>query len=85
MVLPPIIPRHTQWRKTMVRVSTAVLEGIQAVQKSGLTNMLIRHNVGFTARAMGFSETADWIRDHRVSYFKGICEGFEEEDDAASS
>jgi len=42
-------------------VTREVLDGLEAVRTSGLTNMLDRPVVVELARQMGFDETARWI------------------------
>ena len=59
-----------------IPVSKNVFLGIDAVRKSGLTNMLIRPVVIELARGLGFPETADWIENNRKLYAEGIFKGF---------
>jgi len=62
-----------------VRVPRDVFEGIEAVRLSGLTNMLDRPAVAEIAEAMGFEESACWVREHRDLYAQAIFQGFEVE------
>lgn len=62
-----------------VRVTPAVLSGLEAVRQSGLTNMLDRPAVAEIADAMGFEESARWLREHRDLYARAIFHGFEVE------
>jgi hypothetical protein len=62
-----------------VRVSREVLDGLEAVRESGLTNMFDRPVVIEIAETMGFTETARWIQAHQELYSAGIFRGFEAE------
>jgi len=64
-----------------VRVPKAVLDGLEAVRQSGLTNMLDRPVVGQLAREFGFEEAARWVEAHRDMYAQGIFRGFEAADE----
>ena len=64
-----------------VEVSRAVLDGLEAVRQSGLTNMLDRPVVAGLAREFGFEEAARWIEGHRSRYAEGIFKGFEAVED----
>ena len=64
-----------------VKVTRPVLEGIEAVRDSGLTNMLDRPVVILLARQAGFEEAAQWIETHTRQYAEGIFHGFEEAGD----
>ncbi len=59
-----------------ISVPENVLLGIDAVRRSGLTNMLDRPIVIELARELGFSETAEWIESNRKLYAEGIFKGF---------
>lgn len=60
-----------------VTVSREVFSGIEAVRRSGLTNMLDRPRVAEIAEEMGFDEAAEWIRAHRDLYARAIFAGFD--------
>ena len=60
-----------------VPVTREVFEGIEAVRRSGLTNMLDRPRVAEIAEAMGFTASAAWVREHRDLYARAIFQGFE--------
>lgn len=60
-----------------VPVPRAVFEGIEAVRRSGLTNMLDRPTVAILARGMGYAEASRWVRRHRALYARAIFHGFE--------
>ncbi len=64
-----------------VKVPKAVLDGLEAVRKSGLTNMLDRPVVAELAREFGFEEAARWIRARRRDFAAGIFQGFEAEEE----
>lgn len=60
-----------------VQVATEVFEGIEAVRRSGLTNMLDRRAVAHIAEEMGFDESARWVREQRALYAQAIFHGFD--------
>ena len=60
-----------------IRVSEAILEGLEAVRQSGLTNMLDRPVVIRLARELGYEESAKWVEEHRKEYAEAIFGGFE--------
>lgn len=60
-----------------VPVSAEVFDGIEAVRRSGLTNMLDRPRVAEIAELMGFDQSAAWVRAHRDLYPQAIFHGFE--------
>jgi hypothetical protein len=60
-----------------VPVTHEVFTGIEAVRRSGLTNMLDRPRVVEIAAEMGFHESACWIRANRDLYAQAIFPGFE--------
>jgi hypothetical protein len=60
-----------------VPVTSEVFTGIEAVRRSGLTNMLDRPLVAEIAEEMGFHESASWIRANRDLYARAIFHGFE--------
>jgi hypothetical protein len=59
-----------------IPVSAKVLDGIEAVRRSGLTNMLARDVVAEIAEEMGFEESARWVQQHRDLYARAIFHGF---------
>lgn len=65
-----------QHPKNPVRVPQVVLDGLEAVRRSGLTNMLDRPRVAEIAEGMGFDEAAAWVRANRELYARGVFEGF---------
>jgi len=64
-----------------IRVPKDVLDGLETVRQSGLTNMLDRPVVARLADKMGFDEAAEWVEAHRKEYAEGIFRGFEAEED----
>jgi len=64
-----------------IRVPKNVLDGLEAVRQSGLTNMLDRPVVARLAEEMGFDTAAEWVEAHRKEYAEGIFRGFEAEED----
>ena len=64
-----------------VKVPQAVLDGLEAVRRSGLSNMLDRPVVVELAEAFGFEDAARWIEDHRTEFAEGLFKGFEPQGD----
>ncbi len=64
-----------------VIVSQEVLDGLEAVRRSGASNMLDRPVVTLLAEQMGFTETAEWIRANPAEYARGVFRGFEANDE----
>lgn len=61
----------------MVKVSPAVFKGLEAVRRSGRTNMLDWQAVRRIAGELGYAETSRWVMNHRKHYAEGIFQGFE--------
>lgn len=61
----------------LVKVDRNTFNTISAIRSSGVTNMFDTSVVINLARALGDSKTADWIRDNKNEYAKGIFNGFE--------
>jgi Domain of unknown function (DUF5049) len=59
-----------------VPVPKDVFEGIEAVRRSGLTNMCDRPRVAEIAEEMGYETSARWVREHRDLYGRAIFHGF---------
>ncbi len=68
-----------------VRVPRTVLDGIDRVRESGLTNMLDRPRVAHLAEFFGYEDSAAWIREHRAEYATGFFHGFEPAEDERRS
>ena len=64
-----------------VKVPKAVLDGLEAVRKSGLTNMLDRPVVAELAEEFGFEKAARWVKAHRREYAEGIFHRFAAEEE----
>jgi hypothetical protein len=64
-----------------VRVPQGVLDGLEAVRTSGLTNMLDRPVIAELAREFGFEKAARWIKTRRKEYAEGLFHGFEAEEE----
>jgi len=62
-----------------IRVEKEVLDGLEAVRKSGKTNMFDRPKVIELAKALGYPETAEWVEKNREKYSEGIFKGFTSE------
>lgn len=63
----------------MVKVPNNVLEGIEYVRKTGLTNMLAVDVVVSLCHEFDLHATGVWIGTHRTEYAQGVIEGFEPE------
>ena len=59
-----------------VVVGPAVLQGIEAVRETGLTNMLDRLEVARIAHAFGHYAARAWIEANPTAYAEGIFRGF---------
>ncbi len=64
-----------------VIVPREVLDGLEAVRRSGLTNMLDRPRVADLAHELGFEAAARWVGGNRALYARGVFEGFQAEED----
>jgi len=64
-----------------VAVPPAVLQGIEAVRRSGRTNMLARNDVAAIALDLGHVDAAFWLDDpaNHKTYAEGIFRGFRED------
>ena len=60
-----------------IEIPKEVFEGLEAVRRSGATNMLDRPRVIELLEAMGFDEAAEWVSEHRNEYANGIFQGFQ--------
>jgi len=63
--------------KQPVPIPGDVFEGLEAVRRSGLTNMLDRPRVIEIAELWGYDETAEWLHENRNLYAHGIFQGFQ--------
>jgi len=63
--------------KHPIPIPAAVFDGLEAVRRSGLTNMLDRPRVIEIAELWGYDETATWLRVNRNLYAQGIFQGFQ--------
>ena len=64
-----------------VAIPPEVLKGIEAVRRSGRTNMLARDMVAAIALELGYVDAAFWLTDkaNHKAYAEGIFRGFTEE------
>lgn len=60
-----------------VKVSEAVLSGLQAVRDSGATNMLDRPRVIELLEQFGHDQAAAWLISNMELYSQGVFQGFE--------
>jgi hypothetical protein len=65
--------------RTKITVPADVLEGLEAVRRSGKTNLFDVPVVVQLALEMGFPDAAFWVEEHKSLYFSGIIKGFEGE------
>ncbi len=63
--------------KKPIVVSAEVFEGLEAVRRSGITNMFDRPQVIEIAEMMGYDETAEWLTLNRNLYSQGLFQGFQ--------
>ena len=70
--------------KQPVPIPADVFEGLEAVRRSGLTNMLDRPSVIEIADLWGYGETAEWLRNNRGRYAEGIFAGFVAEEEGGT-
>jgi len=63
--------------KHPVPIPAAVFDGLEAVRRSGLTNMLDRPRVIEIAELWGYDATAAWLRVNRNLHVQGIFQGFQ--------
>jgi hypothetical protein len=59
-----------------ISVTRTVLDGLAAVRKSGLTNMLDVPRVAEQCGLLGYSEAAQWVRTNEGEYSQGVFRGF---------
>jgi len=62
--------------KHPVPIPAAVFDGLEAVRRSGLTNMFDRPRVIEIAELWGYDAAAAWLRVNRALYAQGIFRGF---------
>lgn len=67
-------------RPARVAVPRAVYDGLEAVRRSGLTNMLDRPRVAELAEEMGFEGAAAWVRENRGRYAAAVFRGIRAEE-----
>jgi hypothetical protein len=79
-----VLKEETNMEKQPVPIPADVFEGLEAIRRSGLTNMFDRPRVIEIAELWGFDATADWLSENRNLYAQGIFQGFRviEEGDA---
>ena len=64
-----------------VKVSAKVLEGLDAIRKSGRINMFDYWGVMRLADQSNYAATFSWMYCHQQDYIRGIFEGFEVDND----
>ena len=63
-------------KQSPVAIPERVYRVIDAIRRSGVTNMLGRPMVIEIARQLGFDDEAQWIEQHPSKYSLGIFVGF---------
>jgi hypothetical protein len=63
-----------------VVVPAGVLEGLEAVKRSG-AHMVERAHVLVLAKRMGYRQTVRWVEEHPGDYARGISHGFASEEE----
>lgn len=63
-----------------IRVPKSVFEGLEAIRRSGTTNMLDYNAVLRLASLLNNQNTAQWLLDHKDEYWQGVLYGIEPED-----
>lgn len=55
-----------------VRVPREILDGLEAVRRSGLVNMLAHPEVADVAERMGLEASARWVRENPGPYSRAV-------------
>lgn len=63
-----------------IRVSKTVFEGLEAIRRSGATNMLDYRAVVELASVLNNRDALRWLIDHKHEYLQGVLYGIEPED-----
>lgn len=63
-----------------IHVSKAVYEGLEAIRRSGATNMFDYKAVVELASMLNNRDTLLWLIDHKREYLQGVLYGIEPED-----
>lgn len=63
-----------------IKIPSKVLEGLEAVRRSGVTNMLDYLAVIDLCRYSGYDAAAGWMEANKRLYSRGLFEGFESEE-----
>ena len=66
----------TEVQGEAIAVPRHILEGIDAVRESRTANMLDVEFVRVQAVALGYPETAEWIKANLEQYMEGVFRGF---------
>jgi hypothetical protein len=71
-------PAPTGPPEPRTEIPNPVLAGIEAVRRSGATNMLDWPAVAEIAARLRFPDTARWVRENPRAYARGVFKGFRE-------
>ncbi len=63
-----------------IRVPKAVFEGLEAIRRSGATNMFDYRAVVELTSILNNRDTLLWLIDHKREYLQGVLSGIEPED-----
>ena len=63
-----------------IRVPKAVFEGLEAIRRSGATNMFDYRAVVELTSILNNRDTLLWLIDHKHEYLQGVLYGIEPED-----
>jgi len=67
----------TQLPHTQPKAPPRVLEAIEIVRRTGVTNMFHIETVKRACVMVGYPSAARWIEKHRKEYATGVIRGFE--------
>ena len=73
--------RESQPTQSRPIVSREVWQGLDAVRRSGQTNMLDRPVVAQLARAFGYPDAARWVEENPREYAEAVFRGFDIKED----
>jgi len=60
-----------------VRIPHDVFRGLDTVRRRGPTDQMDITEVQLWLNEMGYHTAAEWLRDHREEYLRGLVHGFE--------
>jgi hypothetical protein len=69
------MPAEEEQQDGPVMVPASVLEGLEAVQRSG-AHMVERTHVLVLAKRMGYRQTIRWVEENPEEYARRVSQGF---------